>query len=124
MKILICDDEVAIVNILEELLSDFHDVTITSSPTIATSLIAKEKFDVIVTDYNMPVMNGKELADLAINEHGMDAIILTGDTEVDFTLEHIRTIYKPVNFKRLLSILEEYEESRSDCSESVVNEDE
>lgn len=41
------------------------------------NLIESEKYDVIITDYNMPVMNGKELADRAVELYGIDVKILT-----------------------------------------------
>jgi CheY-like chemotaxis protein len=54
------DDEPALLEITKEFLEDGGDqkVSVTTSATEALSTVRGRKFDVIVSDYQMPEMNG------------------------------------------------------------------
>ena len=59
--------------------SEGHRVVLASSGVAAVELIENERFDVVVTDYSMPEMNGRQLAALSkeINS-ALPVILVTG----------------------------------------------
>jgi len=62
MKLLIIDDEQETVNMLERIFSlEGYTVTGTTQPHDALRLMGTELFDLILTDIQMPEMNGFEL---------------------------------------------------------------
>ncbi len=68
-RILILDDEPASSRLLSELLSELNlslDLVLVSSGEEALDLLKNQKFDLIVTDYEMPKMNGEEFVKEAI----------------------------------------------------------
>lgn len=62
-RILLVDDEVAVRNSLRRLLQfDGHTVEIAASGKDALALFQESRFDLVVTDYEMPEMKGDQLA--------------------------------------------------------------
>ncbi len=61
-RVLVVDDDPGVLQSIELLLSDDCEVTVCDSPTRALELAAATPFDVIITDYRMPHMNGAEFA--------------------------------------------------------------
>jgi two-component system NtrC family sensor kinase len=62
LRVLVVDDEDAIRHLVEEvLLADGHQVESASSGTTALDLILKNRYDVIVSDWKMPGLNGINL---------------------------------------------------------------
>ncbi len=59
MKILIIDDDVQLLRALARLLRRSFIVTIASTLVEASLFCARESFDVILCDLNMPMMNGE-----------------------------------------------------------------
>lgn len=63
IKILVVEDEPAVRQLLQELLQqDMHTVVVASDGESALRTISAEPFDLVITDYAMPGMSGKELA--------------------------------------------------------------
>ena len=100
MKILLVDDEESIVDALTELLEIEHEVTATADSEEALELLRDNEYSVLITDYNMPTVTGKELADFA-NTKSIRTVIITGNTELTFREDYIKTVHKPMNFKDL-----------------------
>ncbi len=62
-RILVVDDEPFVCDAVKMMLAfDGHDVETANSGKDALRLFAKGKFDIIITDFAMPVMKGDELA--------------------------------------------------------------
>jgi two-component system NtrC family sensor kinase len=82
-KILILDDEQAIAELLSEMLSMLgHNPTVALNPNQALELIEKQDFDVILSDFRMPVMNGQQFHQRVAQSSEAVArkiIFLTGD---------------------------------------------
>ncbi|HEV2688644.1 MAG TPA: response regulator [Bryobacteraceae bacterium] len=76
-RILLLDDnslgQSARRSVLEEL---GHKVTTLSSPQEALELCGKQRFDVVVTDYKMPKMNGVEFITRLRKQHPTMGVIL------------------------------------------------
>ena len=82
-RILIVDDNslglAARRSVLEEL---GHKVVTTTAPHDALELCGKQRFDVVVTDYKMPKMNGLEFISLLRKQHpSMLVILISGFTD-------------------------------------------
>ena len=61
-KILVVDDEITSITILKKVLEDAgHRVTTVSEGNKALEKIREFKYDILLTDFNMPRMNGVEL---------------------------------------------------------------
>lgn len=62
-RILVVDDEPSILDAVKLLLEiDGHEVATVSGGKEALACLAKQSFDLVITDYSMPVMRGDELA--------------------------------------------------------------
>src|ERR1051325_10635101 len=62
-KILVVDDEPFVCEAVKMMLAfDGHDVKTANSGKDALTMLEKEKFDLVITDFAMPVMKGDELA--------------------------------------------------------------
>jgi CheY-like chemotaxis protein len=62
-RILVVDDEPLVCDAMKMMLTfDGHAVQTASNGADALALFDKEKFDLIITDFSMPVMKGDELA--------------------------------------------------------------
>lgn len=63
-RFLIVDDNEDFLELLEELLSDEFDanVSVSSNSIEALELVQEEKYDLIMSDFMMPKLNGGELA--------------------------------------------------------------
>ncbi len=110
-KILIVDDNNLNRDILTKLFKTVGAIPIPSSSGIdALFVIDTETPDLIIMDYHMPFMNGKECAK-KIREKGysMPIILLSGDVFAEPQMEEKGTIFdeiltKPINFQLLLKI--------------------
>ena len=61
-RVLVVDDEIHIVHVVAiKLRNNGYEVTTADNGAEAYDLVCKEKPDIIVTDYQMPVMSGIEL---------------------------------------------------------------
>lgn len=79
-RILVLDDEPSVRALLERVLGGAgHQVSSVDNGEDALQLLAKERFDLIVADKNLPGMNGLEVLRLARTQHpGLQAILITG----------------------------------------------
>jgi len=78
-NILIVDDEPMIRDLLENTLSRTGYVcSFAQNGEVALEIINRKPFDVVVTDIDMPVMDGIELAKIIKSEFSADVIVMTG----------------------------------------------
>lgn len=98
-KILILDDESSISELLGEMLSLLGYETVkTNNPREALELIEQQSFDLILSDFRMPGMNGQEFFESAISKlpHLSRRIIfLTGDVVTEETKKFLEEIGNP-----------------------------
>jgi len=80
MKILVCDDEPIIREITSTMLRMHkHQVEIASDGQDALEKIQAEPFDVLITDFKMPRLNGIELIErLRAMESPLKVVLITG----------------------------------------------
>ena len=78
MRILICDDEEEIRSILSEGLSDQNwEISEAGSGTEALQVMADSSFDLLITDYTMPQMNGELLIEAVRKRDQRMAILMS-----------------------------------------------
>jgi two-component system, NtrC family, response regulator len=63
MKILVVDDEASIRFSISELLEGAHEITAAEHAPAALELLEHDHFDLVLSDMNMPAMNGLQLLD-------------------------------------------------------------
>lgn len=115
-KVLVVDDEIHIVHVVAiKLRNNGYDVISADNGADAFDMVLSEKPDIIVTDYQMPIMTGLELiTQLRANEKTKDipVIMLTAR---NFAIEQKQTqnlnisafLSKPFSPKELLRNIED-----------------
>lgn len=98
LKVLVVDDEPMLRMVLEEmLLAEGHSVTLAVGGPEAAELVkdaykSATRFDVVVSDIEMPVLNGRMLADFIEQESpDTEVILMTGWTDREIDLDTIST---------------------------------
>jgi DNA-binding NtrC family response regulator len=108
-KILVVDDEVTSLAIVKKILTEAgHEVTASGAAEDALQKIRDFKFDVVVTDFNMPGKSGIELTKDALNvEPELVVILITAYASIESVVEAIKLgaydyLSKPVDKDVLL----------------------
>ena len=109
-RILVIDDEVDMLSLIRLILTEKTDyeVVTTNNPLAVSDLLSEKKFDVIVTDLKMPIMDGMDVVD-AIRKRDplVPIIIITAYGSVDSAEEAVKKgafdyITKPFRQEQLL----------------------
>lgn len=111
-KILVVDDEVALVEMLcDELQLDQYDTLPAYNGSQAIDLILKNKVELIISDINMPVMDGLEMLEKLNELHfSIPVIFCTAFSDKDkirkaWKLGAFDFLEKPVPYETLQSLL-------------------
>jgi two-component system cell cycle response regulator DivK len=108
-SILIVDDEELFGTILMRLMEkENYVVSFCDNPSDALLLSQKRHFDIIVTDYDMPVMNGADFARLMRSRFADSFIVgLSCETRESTFLAAGANAFleKPVDFRKLISMI-------------------
>ena len=118
-RVLVAEDNINNQKLIEVLLKKLGlEITIVSDGEEVLSLYKAEKFDLILMDINMPVMDGmratKEIGVLVENGHykvpivALTANSIVGDKEKYLGLGMDDYLSKPIEFEKLVSILDKY----------------
>ncbi len=90
-RLLIVDDDPAIVDLLREVLSTRYDVTGETSSLAALERLAVEDFDVVISDVEMPGMRGTELlARILERKPGQLVLMITAFGSIELAVAAIR----------------------------------
>lgn len=107
-KILAVDDDFASRLLIKKALkNDPYQVEICESAEKALELIAREKFDLIITDLIMKPMGGLELLEKVRNNNPeLSSILLTGHASIETAIQAVRLgasdyLLKPINVEEL-----------------------
>ena len=113
LKLLYVEDNEAarksILNILQEF---FDDIVVAVDGEDGLKKFKENSIDLIITDINMPKMNGLEmLADIGKENSSVISLICSAYNESDYFVESIKLgvegyLLKPINFKQFISLLE------------------
>ena len=115
VNILLVDDNYSIVSFLAKLLSHDHVVRITTNGLDALNASKVTNYDVVITDIEMPKMNGLELLK-AIRERDkrVYVIVITGNPSEEYISESERYnaygfFTKPLDINRFMDALNRIE---------------
>ena len=107
-KLLVVDDEIFLLKLFVRRLEMMSYVVYSASSGIeALEILRHEEIDVLVTDFNMPGMDGSELIARAIGIMPMLlCIVVTGCSEVKTAIDPygagvLNYLSKPLNFEEL-----------------------
>ncbi len=115
-KVLVADDEIHIIHVVAiKLRNNGYEVIAANNGAEAYDLACREKPDIVVTDYQMPVMTGLELiAKLREDEQTKDipVVLLTARSfavtqEQQESLEVSSCLSKPFSPKELLKTIQD-----------------
>jgi len=112
MKILVVDDEEGARELFNTILTDEgYNITLANNGEEALSLFKSDKFNLVITDIKMPVMDGLQLLQ-EIRKAGSkaDVIMVTAYGEVEtylksMSLGAVEYINKPIRLKELKRIV-------------------
>jgi len=111
MRILVVDDQMTMRQINMDMLSNlgFKNLTEADDGTTALAMLNEREFDLVVTDWNMPGMQGIDLLK-AIRAHevisGLPVILVTAEAKRDQIMEAAKAgvngyVVKPFNAAKL-----------------------
>jgi len=109
-RILVIDDEVDMLSLIRLILTEKTDYEIitTNNPLEVSNLLNEKKFDVIVTDLKMPIMDGLDVVDAIRKQDALvPIIIITAYGSVESAEEAVKKgafeyITKPFRQEQLL----------------------
>ena len=110
LGLLVVDDEPAVGKLLKKALAELtDDIVVVESAKAALKVCLGRSFDLVISDMNMPEMDGAELLSILSKDYpSMRRIILTGHSDLDQTLKSInegrvnRYLTKPFGIKSLI----------------------
>ncbi|PHO17853.1 DNA-binding response regulator [Malaciobacter molluscorum LMG 25693] len=121
------DDEIARVNAVEFLEDYFESIYSAKDGLEALSLYEKFHPDIIITDIQMPKINGLEfIKKVRKNDLNTQIIIISAYSTKDYLLQAvelrlIKYLIKPIKFDELLKVIEESKEFLQNNSSNIIN---
>lgn len=111
-RVLIVDDEVQNLDTFRRVWRREYDVTVADSGPRALELLARQEFDVVLSDYGMPGMNGSMFVELARPVQPVAIVMVTGyaDTSEVRALAEVGALFgvvgKPWDRKTIIDVIE------------------
>jgi two-component system response regulator HydG len=122
--VLVVDDDICIQNLFKIFLkSEGVDVRTTSGGIEALEILRHHKFRLIITDFNMPDMDGLELATKVREQHPETPVVMiTGNTRSDVIEAAViagisKVLTKPIDLRTLMEVIT----SSLDASHNTVS---
>lgn len=125
-KVLIVDDDNMTLQTLSMALEDDYDTLTATNGLNALNVLAREDIDVILSDLDMPGLNGIELlARINEMEHPVPVIVITGQGTIETAVEAMKLgacdyVTKPVNLDRLALLIEKTMENKRLKEENIL----
>ena len=112
-NVLVIDDDSAVTNYFMVFLmqTDLFEPTVVNDPREVEDILAKEKFDVIMLDLDMPNVTGMDILKMMrAKGYSIPVVILTGVSDVDLAVKAMKQgafdyLTKPVDDNHLLEVL-------------------
>jgi DNA-binding NtrC family response regulator len=125
-RILVIDDERSIRSTLKEIL-EYEGYQMDEAPDgpTALELAAKEKYDVVLCDIKMPLMDGIEVLDKLLRMNDTPVVMISGHGNIETAVDAIKRgaydyIAKPLDLNRLLITIRNAMEKGSLIKETRV----
>lgn len=120
MKVLIVDDDADVSRLLKAAINkDDFEVATASSGEDALMHLAHDPVDIVITDLNMPGINGLELTAKIVHEYAnIDVIMLTSHPTSDAAFKALKAgvydyLNKPIEIKLVKAALKRCQEKRA-----------
>lgn len=111
LKVLVVDDEPLLLRATARTVGARHEVVSAQGAQEALALVAGQRFDVVVTDYTMPGMDGVALAaELAVRAPGLAVVLVSAVSleELQASERFFKSVVrKPWSSAELLAAIEE-----------------
>lgn len=124
-RILVADDEEPILNVCESFLSrNGYDVSLAENGHEAIQSLIQNDYDLVLTDYNMPDINGMELVQrIRQSKPHIGVIMMTGYGTIELAVTAMKNgaddfVMKPFNFEQVSLTLERVKKNK-EVSEEV-----
>lgn len=113
---MIVDDDVAFLKMLNEWLSEKYQVTMSTTGMQALTYLAKNPVDLILLDYEMPLLDGPSVLAMLRNEPttaGVPVMFLTGKDDRNSVLQVMSLkpegyLLKSMEKEKILSSIEDF----------------
>jgi len=124
-KILVADDDPFVLRVLKlKLENNGYEVFTAINGTDAQEKFVTDKPSIVITDINMPRMNGQELCEMIQEHRGgnpLCIIVMTAslDNEIRMWADKIRDVYfleKPISPRKILGLVNQYFSRLQDCN--------
>ena len=113
-RVLVVDDQVVILKTIVAAFKDTpYEISAVSNPFEAYRMVEDERFDIVISDIQMPKMNGLDLLRKIKSHNGMiPVIIITGYTTINNVLNAFRygafdLFFKPVKPDEIIRAVNE-----------------
>jgi len=115
-RILVAEDSAVLADVIRfNLQRSGFDITLARNGDEASQLLLQQPFDILLTDYEMPGLNGAELCDYARNSlhlHSLQIVMCTAkgyelkreELQAQFNIE--KFLHKPFSMRDLTKLLE------------------
>jgi CheY-like chemotaxis protein len=123
-KILVAEDNVVLADVIRfNLQRSGYDVTLARNGDEASRLLSEQTFQIMVTDYEMPGLNGEELCSFARNDLQLDSLKIVMCTakghelkrdELQAKLRIEKFLHKPFSIRDLTKLLDSLDVKNSD----------
>lgn len=109
-KILLVDDDKTILELLNEMLGEFLDKNVYQIKALSSSVEANKElslnhYDILITDFRMPDINGMQLVEKSIKVNkDTKTFMITGELNIDLphNLHTLKLYKKPVDIGHLV----------------------
>lgn len=105
-RVLLIDDEKANFNIFRQLFQEELSIDYAADGKRGLTLFQKKNYDMVITNFNMPVMNGIELiSEIRKQDDQIPIILITGNKEIE--MKDTTVVYKPFDFAMMKKLIKQ-----------------
>lgn len=120
--LLIVDDDDSIISLYKEIFKDFGDrVITTNSPYHAKELASYTQIDILITDYDMPGINGIELSEYCYEQCGSKNILVSGHSNIPYSSSLLKLFKKPFSILKLMEYVLEIKNEKNTLDNPSIN---
>lgn len=128
IKVLVAEDDKQIITSYKEWFADF-DLTVVENGKLAIEELSKNKFHVLVTDFNMPEANGLDVINFKIKKSPETlAILVSGQLDTSLCVELAnkrvmlvdKTVSMDIIYEKIINLHKEYLSNQETLRNAVV----
>ncbi len=130
-RVLVAEDNVVLGDVIRfNLQRSGFAVTLARNGNDAIRILADQTFDILVTDYEMPGIDGEELCNRVRNELQLDSlrIVMCSAKGLELDRDELQArlgieaiLYKPFSIRELTNLLDKLVNAARDCAPQIVS---